>query len=117
MYQTLSQKIKSLLPYAALPLLLAVFLLLLTDTTSTPYREVHSENGIWDLRDFDFENYNALLVGEMTYIPNALLTPEEFAARSNEAITHSIGSVIDVNFLTSRDIILLPYDVWFTFTR
>ncbi|MCL1878010.1 MAG: hypothetical protein FWF80_04065 [Defluviitaleaceae bacterium] len=67
------KKLKNLLPYAALPLLLAVFFLMLADTTATPFREVHGENGVWDLRDFDFENYNALLVGEMIYIPKALL--------------------------------------------
>ena len=66
--KSLRQRLKSLLPFAALPLLLAAFFLLLTDTTSAPYQEVHSENGVWDLRDFDFENYNALLTGDVTYI-------------------------------------------------
>jgi len=116
MNQTLS-KIKKLLPYAALPLLLGLFLLLLADTTSTPTREVHSENGVWDLRDFDFENYNAMLIGEMAYIPNVLLTPTEFAARSGEIVFSIVGDTISENYLTSRDIILLPGDGWFTFSR
>ena len=117
MPQPITKKLKPLLIYAALPILLAVLLLMLKDTTSLPFREVHSENGVWDLRDFDFENYNALLVGEMRYIPNALLTPEEFSARYDEALTHYIGSVVDVDFLTSRDIILLRDDAWYTFAR
>ena len=118
MNKTLANKLKPLLAYAALPLLLAVLLLLLADTTSMPYREVHGENGVWDLRDFDFENYNALLVGEMAYIPNELLTPGDFAALSDSIVLGSIGNVVDVNFLTSRDIILLPDDdAWFTFFR
>jgi len=71
MNQTITKKLKSLLPFAALPLLLVALFLLLTDTTSMPTQEVHSENGIWDLRDFDFENYNALLTGVVTYIPHA----------------------------------------------
>jgi len=116
MRQTLIRKLKPLLPYAALPLLLAVFFLLTVDTTSKPNREVNGENGVWDLRDFDFENYNALLVGEMVYIPNALLTPKEFAARSGEVIFGNVGNTMPESFLTSRDIILLP-DGWFTFTR
>ena len=114
---SIKSKLKSLLPYAALPLLLGLFLLLLADTTSTPTREVHSENGVWDLRDFDFENYNAMLIGEMAYIPNALLTPTEFAARSGEIVFSIVGDTISENYLTSRDIILLPGDGWFTFSR
>ena len=109
--------LKKLLPFAALPLLLAVLVLLLTDTPSMPSREVHGENGVWDLRGFDFENYTAILTGELAYIPNALLTPEEFAARSGEIVTGNVGDTVDVNFLTSRDIILLPGEGWFTFTR
>ncbi|MCL2420943.1 MAG: hypothetical protein FWD03_03720, partial [Defluviitaleaceae bacterium] len=114
MNQTLTKKLNPILPFAALPLLLVALLMLLTDTTSAPYREVHSENGVWDLRDFDFENYNARLTGDVVYIPNALLTPEEFAARSGEVI---LGNTANINFLTSRVLILVPNDMWYSFTR
>ena len=105
-------KIKKLLPFAALPLLLAALLMLLTDTTSMPTQEVHSENGVWDLRDFDFENYNALLTGDVTYIPHALLNPIEFSPRNQEI---RLGNTSGYDFVTSRVIILLPSDGWYTF--
>jgi len=117
MSQSFITKLKPFLPYAALLLLPAALFLLLTNRGAAPYQEVHSENGVWDLRGFDFENYNALLVGELSYIPNALLTPEEFATQSGDAAIGHIGSVIHEDFLTSRDIILMPNDGWFTFTR
>ena len=69
MNKNFANKIKPLLSYAILPLLFAALLFVLIDTTSKLTREVHSENGVWDLRDFDFENYNALLTGDVTYIP------------------------------------------------
>ncbi|MCL2221751.1 MAG: sensor histidine kinase [Oscillospiraceae bacterium] len=117
MNQSSITKVKHFLPYAALLLLPAVLFLLLTNRGATPYQEVHGENGVWDLRDFDFENYNALLVGDVAFIPYALLAPDEFSALSDSIVLGSIGNVVDVNFLTSRDIILLPDDGWFTFTR
>jgi len=61
--------------------LLAVYVMLMSGAPM-PTREVRSENGVWDLRDFDFENYNAILVGEMVYIPNALLTPENLQPKA-----------------------------------
>jgi len=117
MSQSFITKLKPFLPYAALLLLPMALFLLLTNRGAAPYQEVQGENGVWDLRGFDFENYNALLVGELSYIPNALLTPEEFATQSGDAAIGHIGSVIHEDFLTSRDIILMPNDGWFTFTR
>ena len=40
-------KLKSLLPYAVLPLMLGLFLLLMANTTAMPTREVHGQNGVW----------------------------------------------------------------------
>ena len=107
-------KLKSLLPYAVLPLMLGLFLLLMANTTSMPTREVHGQNGVWDLRGFDFENYNALLVGDVAFIPYALLAPEEFAARSNDV---RVGNTANITFLTSQVVILVSDDEWYTFAR
>jgi len=108
------KKLKPLLPLFVLPIFLIMVYFLLINPPTMPRQEVQGENGIWDLRDFDFENYNAVLVGAVPYIPNALLTPEEFATRSDEAI---IGYTQGESFLTSRAIILMPDDGWYTFTR
>ena len=112
--ETFRRKVRILLPYIALPLLIAVLFLLVTDTTSMPSREVYGENGVWDLRGFDFENYNALLVGDVTYIPYALLNPDEFAARADEII---IGNTANINFLTSRVTVLVPSENRYSFVR
>ena len=48
------------------------------------------------------------------FIPNALLTPEEFSRAKDEAI---LGNTLSVDYLTSRMIILVPDDGWYTFTR
>lgn len=71
-------------------------------------------DGVWDLRGFDFESGNAKLGGEVQYIPNALLTPEEFEAREDEAVAgypEEAGQ-----YATSRIRILLPDDEYYTFS-
>jgi signal transduction histidine kinase len=57
-----------------------------SNASGTPYTNVVGDGGVWDLRDFDFGSGNAKIVGAVRYIPNALLTPEEFAARENESV-------------------------------
>jgi len=50
----------------------------------------------------------------VTYIPNALLTPEEFAARSVDVL---VGNTANIHFLTSRVVILVPDDELYSFAR
>jgi len=75
---------------------------------------VYGVDGVWDLRDFDFANGNVNLEGEVQYIPNALLTPEEFADREEEA---QIGHPQEAGqYATSRMRILVPNDGYYTFS-
>ncbi|MDR0490532.1 MAG: HAMP domain-containing histidine kinase, partial [Oscillospiraceae bacterium] len=43
-------------------------------------QNVVSSGGEWDLRGVNFDKTSVRLMGEVEYVPNALLTPEEFAA-------------------------------------
>ena len=43
------------------------------------YADVYGEDGVWDLREFDFSSGSATLRGAVRYIPDALPTPEECA--------------------------------------
>lgn len=95
------------MPLAVLPFMV-VACLWLWFAMSTSYAgcvEVQGKNGVWDLRDFDFSRYDAIIVGEVEYIPGALLTPEEFANRSDEILVGTAGAE---PFCTSRIRILLP---------
>ncbi|MCL2386489.1 MAG: methyl-accepting chemotaxis protein [Defluviitaleaceae bacterium] len=114
MDKTTLKKVVKYLPLAVLPIIALITFALLSNASAKPYRIVYGENNVWDLRDFDFANYNVRFEGETKFIPNALLTPEEFAAREDEAI---FGDPRDEDFVTSRLIILLPEDGWYTFTR
>ena len=105
---------KKYLPIAAVPIMLVVIFLLLNNASAMPYRVVPGENGRWDMRGFDFENYNVLFGGYAEVISGALLTPEEFRERESEAV---LASPRDEQILTSRLIIHVPDGEWFTFTR
>lgn len=71
------------------------------------YQRLDSNGGVWDLIGYDFENSFARLNGEVEYIPDALLTPEEFDERSGEA---QIGTIDDNPVNTARLRILVPDD-------
>ena len=75
---------------------------------------MYGENGVWDLRHIDFENYNVRLVGYTRFIANALLSPDEYIAREGEEIS---GSMRLETHLTSRMRILFPSDGWYAFAR
>lgn len=76
-------------------------------TDRIPFQRVESVDGVWDLRAFDFDSPLLLrLVGDVAYIPGALLTPEEMAAREDALL---IGRPQDVaEAATSRMRVLLP---------
>lgn len=63
------------------------------------------EPGVWDLTGGGAAERINKLTGEMTYIPGALLTPEEFAAREDEIVE---GDPHDAQVATSRMRVLLP---------
>jgi len=100
--------------FAFVPLIFLAFFVLFTDTSSLPQQVVYGEDGVWDIRDIDFENSSVSLGGYAPFIPNALLTPEEFDARANEVVFRSTR---DETYLTSRLRILVPEESWFSFSR
>lgn len=98
--------LQNFIPLLTLPVMLAVCLALWMTMSNIRYAEVESSTGVWDLRGFDFPNESARVVGAVEYIPNALLTPEEFDARADEI---QIGYPQNAaSFSTSRIRILLP---------
>ena len=105
---------KKLIPIIALPIILFLSFFLIYIALPSPYSIEKGDNGVWDLRGFDFENYNAKLGGYAPFIPNALLTPSEFSKRQGETL---LASPRGEQFLTSRLIVLVPNSGFFTFTR
>lgn len=100
----------------ALPFLLAVCVALWIATATPPAVTVQSEGDVWDLRGFDFSDSETIarLSGPVAFIPNALLTPEEFEARADEI---RYGNPEDVSrYATCRMRVLLP-DGWYYVTR
>ena len=106
---------EKILQLAALPLVLLVGFSLWAGLAAEHYIEVESVDGVWDLRNFDFTANNARLRGEVEFIPGALITPEEFAGRENEAV---LGFPPETaSFATSRVRIFLPDGGYYTFSR
>lgn len=98
---------EKLLLCLALPLMLLFSISLWIIQGSLPVTVVHSETGLWDLRDTDFSQTNVRFTGKVEYIPNALLTPEEFEEREEEA------QIVDTyehpaSYGTSRIRLLVP---------
>ena|GEM_PF-2096980 len=106
--------LKKWLPLAILPLILVLNLIVLYGTPTKPQLTVYGENGVWDLRHVDFENYNVRLAGYTRFIANALLSPDEYIVREEEEIS---GSMRFETHLTSRMRILFPSGGWYAFMR
>jgi|GEM_PF-1488733 len=103
-----------LIPIAALPFVLLIVFALLNNASALPSQTIYGENGVWDLRQFNFTNSNVDFAGYAQIIPNALLSPAEFALRENEAV---IENTTNEDFVTSRLVVLVPDDGWYTFSR
>lgn len=71
------------------------------------YQEISSENGVWDLSEYDFENGYVRLTGKGETIPGRLVPPQVFDDYSGEA-TYGGYETCPVN--TTRLRILLPED-------
>jgi len=110
------QKLNPLLPLTALPLIFLMCLGLWIGLSAEQYTIFHSENGVWDLRDFDFENNNARLSGPVEFIPASFLSPQEFADRENEIMLGYAHEHADYSTARIR-LLLLPSDVFYTFSR
>jgi len=89
--KSLRLRLKTLLPYLTIPLILLVCYVLWVNLHEEQFASVYSNNATWDLRDMDFENATASLRGRVEYIPVPFLTPEEFAGRIAQ-IFYSCGN-------------------------
>ncbi|MDR3333205.1 MAG: 7TM-DISM domain-containing protein, partial [Synergistaceae bacterium] len=72
-----------------------------------PREIILSDTGVWDLRAVDFSQKIVRFEGKVEYIEDALLTPEEFALRADEAViadTRYTGA----RYGTSRIRLLVP---------
>ncbi len=70
------------------------------------YTEISSQNGVWDLREIDFETTVVRLKGDVEHIPNMMLTPENF---DDYAHLIEIGNPLDANEgRTARLTLLMP---------
>ncbi|MCL2763944.1 MAG: 7TM-DISM domain-containing protein [Treponema sp.] len=111
----MKEKFKNLFPLFILPIILVICAGLWVGLSSGRYENVQSdETGTWDLRYFDFNKTNARLTGAVEFIPNVLLTPDEFTARENESIAGFPAEKAD--FSTSRIRLLVP-EGNYTFSR
>jgi len=102
-------------PLIVLPFLLAVCFALWFALDPAPSVPIPSEGDTWDLREFDFSDPKAIakLTGPVAYIPGALLTPEEFEARSHEIVYGYPEQ--GARYATSRMRVLVP-DGYYAFS-
>lgn len=89
-----------------LPLLVGMALLLAL-LRAGPYERTETRGGVWDLRGLNLHENSYRLTGEVAYVPNALLTPEAFAA--SEDIAYGFPHESEKVY-TARMRILLPED-------
>jgi len=113
--KSLRQKLKLLLPYLTIPLILFVCYALWVNLPEEQFASAYSNNATWDLRDIDFENATASLRGRVEFIPAPFLTPEEFAAREDEIIMGYPHVASDPATIRLR--ILVPDDNVYVITR
>jgi len=89
-----------------LAIVLCWYLFLWLVTSGAKKTDVRSETGVWDLRTLLTEYDICYIKGQVEYIPEALLTPIEFAAREGEAVTGYPQE--HCQYATSRMRVLVP---------
>lgn len=98
-------KTRALLPLVVLPVILTACLILWTAIGDATYFEARSDNALWDLTGVDFAQTSARVTGKVEYIAGALLTPDEFSARSGEVL---LGDPSACDYATSRMSLIVP---------
>ena len=104
---------KKYLPFAALPLILAVSLWLWSNLPEQRFSIAYSHNAVWDLSDFDFADVTASIHGRVEFLPGQFITPDEFTARENDVsleYPHIGEGTVRMRFI-------VPTDEYYMFTR
>jgi len=110
---------KNHIPLIILPfiVLLCLWVYNLPMTDGTPLAQEYagySDNGVWDIRAVNFNTHYVRLYGDVEYVPNRLLTPDEFAL-SDDIV---VGAIPDnINYLTSRVRVKVNDDRLYSFSR
>ncbi|MCL1786994.1 MAG: sensor histidine kinase [Defluviitaleaceae bacterium] len=105
---------KHLLPIGALILVIAVFLGLGMTLIDTNTVKVYSADGVWDLTHMDLSVKTVRLHGDVLYIPDALVSPMDFARMENQA---KVGSPDNLSVVTSRMRVYTACCSWYTFSN
>ena len=113
--KSLRLRLKPLLPYLSLPLILLVSIFLWLNLQEEQLMIVYSDTGTWDLRDFDFGNTTATPRGRVEHIPGSFLTPDEFVAREAEA--YMVYPHVTNEPSTVRVRFLLPCNGYYVISR
>lgn len=88
-----------------LPLIVLLCIGIWVMQRTTPKVDISSEDGVYDLRTFDFSQATAVPNRVVEYIPWELVSPEEFAARDDVQVGKIPG---DMRVVTMRQRILVP---------
>lgn len=102
--------------YFFIPLFVSFICLLLfyaTEKNNIVY--LNSDTGTWDLSKDSFSMSSFNLNGSIEYIPNELLTPEEFNIKKDKAIIEDLTKLITCS--TRRIRILLPDNNYYAFSH
>jgi len=80
--------------FIILPLILFICFTAWQFKTNFLSEDIASDNGLWDVRDIDFAVVGARLIGDVEFVPNELLEPEEYAL-SNHRVTGTVPDGTD----------------------
>jgi len=116
MLNILLQKLKRITPYLSIPLIIIGAILLVSVASPPPLQYTISNYGEFDLRGYDTENYVIRMGGVVEYIPNKLLSPDEFSSWASQNETF-FGGAGRYSFVTSRIRIYVEDGKWYTFSR
>ncbi|MCL2457213.1 MAG: 7TM-DISM domain-containing protein, partial [Defluviitaleaceae bacterium] len=112
------KRIKFLLPFAVLPfILLLAYGLIIVARPLSNVKITYDTDGVFDLRNFDFENHIFFSVGYMEIVKNKLLSPQEFDAHFDGEKKIDWDGIEHNTYLTTRTTFLVDDEKWYTFTR
>ncbi|MCL2170082.1 MAG: sensor histidine kinase [Defluviitaleaceae bacterium] len=113
--RTSSFKTKNLLPYLCLPLIFFVVMALWTNLPEEQFSSVYRNSGVWDLRNFNFENATASLHGRVEQLDGSFLELQDFGSRGDEIVL--VYPHVTDSSAVVRIRMIMPTDDYFAITR